>query len=312
MFFIDVVILQIFKELVGYQATFFNNPVWILSPVGALVASFAVVYLHRRYDSMLQEIDVDARTDSSDAFDTIVTHNLRIVFYMIVITISFYRFFIEAGLQTVTEIGGIAELIGVAIVLPLGYGIIYSEFLATYIGIIICLPRKIRYKNFQLHFLDPEGLGGLRPAGELMKATYYFLVLGLINSAAQTYLPVLVSSLTESPYPEPGLYADVLFTSVWLLAIATIAYGLAQIHWFMKREKRQILTELDRAKRELVEHPFDVSQLKIEETSEYKHIQNRIDHVTSTQEYPTTFTMWFQIIIGLILPKAIQLVLARL
>lgn len=312
MVFFDVIVLQAFKEFAGYPATFFVNPVWILSPAMALVAPFAIVYLHRRYDSMLQEIDVESRTDSPEVFHTLVTQKLRIVLYVIAVGYSFYVFVADVSLEAITQIGGLAELIGLVVVLPLGYGIIYSEFLATYIGIIICLPWKVRSTDFQLNFLDPEGLGGLRPVGELMKTAYYFLVLGLVNSAVQMYLPALISPITGSPYPDPGLYTDIIFTGVWLLAIATMVYGLAQVHWFMKREKRKELTELDQAKRKLVKHPFDVSRLEIEETDEYYHIQNRIDHVTATQEYPTTFTMWFQILTGLLLPKAIQYVLSIL
>lgn len=312
MVFLDVVILQAFKELTGYQATFFINPVWLLLPAMGLVAPFAVVYLHTRYDSVLQEIDVESRTDSPEVFDTLVTQKLRVGLYVIFVGNSFYTFLVDTGLETITQIGGLAELIGVAVVLPLGYGIIFSEFLATYVGIMIIFPRKIRHTDFQLNFLDPEGLGGLRPVGELMKAAYYFLVIGLISQAVQLYLPALISSLTGTPYPDPGLYTNLLFTSVWLLAIATMVYGLGQIHWFMKREKRKELTKLDRAKRELVKHPFDMSRLEIEETDEYNHIQNRIDHVTATQEYPTTFTMWFQILIGLLLPKASQYILSIL
>jgi hypothetical protein len=312
MVFFDVVILQGLKELAGYQATFFVNPIWVLSPAMALLTPFAVVYLHRRYDSVLKEIDVESRTDSPKIFQTLVTQKLRIGLYVIAIGYSLYLFLADYGIDTITQIGGLAELIGVTVVLPLGYGIIYSEFLATYIGIIICFPRKVRYTDFQLNFLDPEGLGGLRPAGELMKTAYYLLIAGLINSAVQSYLPALITPLTGSSYPEPGLYTDIVFTSVWLLSIATMVYGLAQIHWFMKREKRKKLTKLDRAKRELVKNPFNVSQLEITKTKEYDAIQTRIDHVTATQEYPTTFTMWFQILIGLILPKAVQYVLSIL
>lgn len=52
---------------------------------------------------------------------------------------------------------------------------------------------------------------------------------------------------------------------------------------------------------------FEISD---EET--YEETRRRIEYVNSTQEYPTTFTMWIQTLIGLLLPKAIQLALAYL
>lgn len=312
MIILDIFVLQVLKEVAGYRATFFINPVWVLLPLMALAASMVVVFLHRRYKTILDDIDVAARTTNPAQFETLVTQKLHISLYIIFIANSIYQLVIAAGVGTVTEIGGVAELIGVAVVLPLGYGIIFSEFLATYVGIMLCLPRMIRHSDFQLNFLDPESLGGLRPAGELMKLTYYFLVLGLILEAVQLYLPALISPLTQSPYPDPGLVTNILFTALWLLSIATMVYGLGQIHWFMKREKRKELKELDKAKRELVNHPFEVSQLEIIKQTEYEKVQIRIEHVTTTREYPTTFTMWVQLLIGLILPKVIQVIFSTL
>lgn len=309
---LDIVVLQALKEVVGYRATFFINPIWVLLPLMALATSWIVVFLHRRYENVLDDIDVAARTTDPEQFKTLVTQKLHIGLYTIFIANSIYRFVIATGVGTVTEIGGVAELIGVAVVLPLGYGIVFSEFLATYVGIMLCFPRMIRHTDFQLNFLDPEGLGGLRPAGELMKLTYYFLVLGLVLEAAQLYLPALISPLTQSPYPEPGLVTNILFTALWLLSITTMVYGLGQIHWFMKREKRKELKELDKSKRELVTHPFEVSQLEITKQAEYEKVQTRIEHVTATQEYPTTFTMWVQLLIGLILPKVVQVIFSIL
>lgn len=194
--------------------------------------------------------------------------------------------------------------------MPLGYGIIFAEFLATYIGILVYFPRRIRRTDFKINFLDPEGLGGLRPAGELMKSAYYFAVFGLIGFAIMLYGPSIINNLTGSPYSDPGLVQDMLFTSVWILAIGTMVYGLSQIHWFMKRTKRRELTRLDREARELVKDPFDMERFEVKNEKKYDEIRQRMEYVNNTQEYPTTFTMWIQISIGIILPKAIQILLS--
>lgn len=308
LFVIDLVILQAFKELAGYQATFYINPTWVIQPVLGLLAPFVVVYLHNRYEAVLVEIDVEARTSNPERFETLTPRKLRFGFYTILIIYSLWQFIINTGVNTITQIGGVAELIGVAVVLPLGYGIIFAEFLATYIGLMIYLPRKIKQTDFRLNFLDPEGLGGLRPVGEIMKSSYYFVVFGLISYVVMLYGPSIIGSLSGSPYPDPGLMEDLLFTLVWLLTIGTMVYGLSQIHWFMKRMKREELTELDREARELVEDPFDMGSFEITDEDKYDEIRQRMEYINNTQEYPTTFTMWVQILIGLILPKAVQLV----
>ncbi|MFD1646866.1 hypothetical protein [Haloarchaeobius litoreus] len=309
-FFVDVVVLQVLKEFEGYQATFFVNPTWLIQPVLGLLAPFVVVYLHTRYDEVLQNIDVASRTSDPELFERLCPRKIRLGLYAVLASYALYQFIYNIGVGTVTQVGGLSELIGVTVVLPLGYGILFAEFLATYIGILVFFPRRIRRTDFKINFLDPEGLGGLRPAGELMKSAYYFVVFGLIGFASMLYGPSIINNLTSSPYEAPGLIQDVLFTLVWILAIGTMVYGLSQIHWFMKRAKRRELTRLDREARELVEDPFDMERFEIRNKTEYDELRQRMEYINNTQEYPTTFTMWVQISIGILLPKAVQLVLS--
>ncbi|MEF8880893.1 MAG: hypothetical protein V5A34_00020 [Halapricum sp.] len=309
-FFIDLIILQALKEWHGYQATFYTNPIWVIQPVLVLLAPFVVIYLHNRYESALHMIDYTDRTSNPETFESLTLRKLRIGIYLIAISYSIYQFSVSIGIGTITEVGGIAELLGVIVILPLGYGVIFAEFLATYIELMIVLPRKIKKSDFQINFFDPEELGGLRPVGELMKVTYYFVVFGLISFAIMIYAPAIVDPLTDSPYPDPGLIENLLFTLVWLLAIGTMVYGLAQIHWFMKRRKREELFRLDRESRNLIENQFDMKEFEILDEEAHEDVRQRMEYVRNTQEYPTTFTMWIQILIGLILPKAVQVVLS--
>lgn len=309
-FAVDVVILQALKEVEGYQATFFINPIWLIQPVLGVLAPLVVVYLHKRYREVLSNIDVGSRTTKPEVFDNLAPRKLRIAFYAILISYSIYQFIFNIGIGQITEIGGVSELIGVSIILPLGYGIIFAEFLASYVGILVVLPTRIRQTDFKINFLDPEGLGGLRPVGELMKLAYYFVVFGLIAFAIMLYGPSIINNLTGSPYDDPGLVQDALFTLVWILAIGTMLYGLSQIHWFMKREKRRELTRLDREARDLVDEPFDMEDFEIRNKEKFESLRRKMEYINNTQEYPTTFTMWVQLSIGIILPKAVQLLLA--
>lgn len=309
-FFVDMVVLQALKIFEGYQPTFFVNPIWIIQPILALLATLIVVYLNDKYRKALSHMDIESRTSKPDVFDNLVSRKIRIGIYAILLFYSLYQFVFNIGLNTAAQVGGIGEVIGVSVVLPLGYGLIFAEFLATYIGILIFFPRKIRHTDFKINFIDPEGLGGLRPAGELMKSAYYFVVFGLVGFAVMMYGPSIIGNLSDSPYEDPGLVINLLFTLVWVLAIGTMVYGLSQIHWFMKRTKRRELARLDSEARELIEEPFNMDKFEINNKERYDEIRQRMEYINNTQEYPTTFTMWVQLSIGIILPKAIQILLS--
>jgi hypothetical protein len=309
--FTGVVGVQGSRVLLGFNVVYFDNPAALINPSLSLVAPFVIVYLHRRYSKVLEHIDVESRTSEPEVFGNLVPRWVQGGLYSVFFLNAVQQYVFGQGIAKVLEIGGIPELFGVLVLLPLGHGVIISEFLATYAGILLFFPRKIRNTDFKINFLDPEGLGGLRPVGELMKSAYYFLMLGLIASAVALYGPSLVSGVSGSQYGI-GFVQEVLFTVAWLLAIGLVGYGLAQIHWFMKREKRKELTKLDRKAREMVDEPFDIQDLEISDREKYDEIRMRMDYINSTREYPTTFTMWAQLSIGVILPKAVQLLLSSL
>jgi type III secretory pathway component EscU len=260
----------------------------------------------------LEHIDVESRTSDPERFDSLVPWKLQLGLYAVFFLNAVQQYVFSQGIDHVLQVGGFPELFAVLVILPLGYGVIISEFLSTYAGILLFFPRKIRKTDFKINFLDPEGLGGLRPVGELMKSAYYFLMVGLIAAAVMLYAPSIIDSLSGSQYGAVGPVQEVLFTAAWILAIGLMGYGLAQIHWFMKRTKRKELTRLDKKAREIVDKPFEMKEFEISDREKYDEIRMRMDYINSTREYPTTFTMWVQLSIGVILPKAVQLLLSSL
>lgn len=80
----------------------------------------------------------------------------------------------------------------------------------------------------------------------------------------------------------------------------------------MKREKRRELTKLDKKAWKIVDKPFKIQDLEISDKENYDELRMRMDYINNTREYPTTFTMWAQLSIGVILPKAVQLVLSSI
>jgi hypothetical protein len=299
------------RVLMGYKLVYLTNPSALINPLLSLVAPFVIVYLHGRYRQVLKHIDVESRTSNPEAFDSLAPKWLQLGLYLLFILNAVYQFVINQGIETVLRTGGVSELFGVLVLLPLGHGVIISEFLATYAGILLFFPRKVRKTDFRINFLDPEGLGGLRPVGELMKSAYYFLMVGLIASAIALYGPRIIDGVSGSEYGV-GPVQQFLFTLAWLVAIGLVGYGLAQIHWFMKREKRKELTQLDKRAREMVDKPFEIQNLKISDKEKYEELRMRMDYINNTKEYPTSFTMWAQLSIGVILPKAIQMLLSTI
>jgi hypothetical protein len=44
----------------------------------------------------------------------------------------------------------------------------------------------------------------------------------------------------------------------------------------------------------------------------YERYRAQVDYVTSMGEYPATFTLWTQLVVGVMVPKAIQMALSAL
>jgi hypothetical protein len=302
---VDFLVVQVAKEALGYTAILFQNPAWLILPSLVLVGAFAVVFLRRRYARALHEIDYLNRTDNPERFHTLAPLWLSVAFYVVAIVHRAWRVS-TFGLEGMVQVGGVPEVVGVALI-GLGYNIVLVEFLVAYAGIMLLLPRRIRRTDFKLDFLDPEGLGGLRPIGELAKTAYYFIVVGLVGFLVYVYAPVLLGEFFQNPYTNPGIVTNVLFTVAWLLTIATMAYGLAQIHWFMKRERRAELRRLNRRVHDVVDDRFDVDEFEITDEETFEDLRQRMEYVDGTREYPTTFTMWSQIAISVLLPQVMQL-----
>lgn len=308
---IDVFVLQGYKQLQGYTPTFISNPAWLVQPGFALLAAFGVVYLNDRYRQVLEDIDIEDRTPHPDRFQQLTPYRFTAGLYVIAIGHRVWRAFITPGYEEMLSVGGLSELVGFVFV-GLGYNLIYAEFFTTYVLIMVLFPRAIKQSDFKLDFLDPEGLGGLRPVGELAKTAYYFIVTGLVGYLVMVYGPHLLGEFLQTGYPEPGAVTNAGFTLAWLVTIGTMAYGFATLHWYMKRERRNELSRLHRESKRIIENRFSVTEFEVTNEDRFEDLRRRMKYVEETREYPTTFTMWSQILLSLILPKALQLVLVRI
>ena len=80
------------------------------------------------------------------------------------------------------------------------------------------------------------------------------------------------------------------------------------VHEIMKSEKEKRIQELEAELMAVMDNPFDVHAAEVTDPDQYETVQNRLQHVRDTKTYPTTFTMWSQIFISVLLPQALSMV----
>jgi hypothetical protein len=221
-------------------------------------------------------------------------------------------FGVGAGLQLVRaalawDAYAVSDVIANVLLFPFVYMPIVAQFFVVYFGIQVAGPWAISRSELGIHFLDAEGVGGLRPIGELIKRAYYFAGAGLVVGALITYAPFVSTGWQVIPF------ANAVFTGVWVVTVATVGYSVATLHRFMYREKRAAKRELERRLLDRIDRPWDVADYDIPEDQReaVADIQERIDRVNGTSEYPATFSIWSQLLVGLVIPKAVQFLLAN-
>ncbi|ERH10877.1 MAG: hypothetical protein J07HX64_02656 [halophilic archaeon J07HX64] len=182
-----------------------------------------------------------------------------------------------------------------------------AQFVAVYLAIEFIAPWRLYKSDIGIDFLDPEGLGGLRPIGELVKHAYYYMASGLVAFALVVYGPI-VSAASYGPTAT----TSIVFTAIWLGTVVTVAFAVLILHLFMRQEKRLELHRLNERLRKTIDNPWDIETYDVDEDKEAQvnELQQRIDMVSSTQEYPATFSIWSQLLLSIVLPKAFQLLLA--
>ncbi|RLM96746.1 hypothetical protein D3D01_08770 [Haloarcula sp. Atlit-7R] len=277
---VELVGLQGYRLLTGQVLTFVQNPLWLVRPLVLLGAALATESLYRRYDRALARSNIEARVDDASRFDGLVPD--RLVWLLVGLGTGF-------------------TLVNAVVILTVPQ--LYAAGGAT---------RVFRFLVVTLDYLDPEQLGGMRPVGELVKVAYYYLMVGLVAYAVATYGPhILGGALGYSALDAPGLAVNAAFTAVWVLSVGVMAYGIYVLHQHMARQKRELLYDLDRRARDHVDAPWDIRSFDaLNPPAEYRRYRKQVEFVTGTKEYPATFTMWTQLVVGVMIPKALQLLLA--
>jgi hypothetical protein len=275
-----------------------RNPYFLLQPLILILSVYGAHSLDRSYREAITEMRLQKRSSNPRQFTDLIPTWL-----------PWLLFGIAAGLQLIRTYADFADFTSLGIVangfvFPFLYAPILVQFFIVYVAIEFMLPWRLYQSDVGIHFLDPHSVGGLRPLGELVKKAYYYIVGGLVVYALITYAPGVEGW-------EASTVAGTIFTGVWLTSIATVAFAVLLLHRFLHLEKREELRKLEDELHSHIENPWEVREYSIPDDAmaEVEDIRQRISEVSSTREYPATFSIWTQLLLSVVIPKALQLFL---
>ena len=293
--------LMAYNLLNGVPLIYGKNPYFAIQPVILLGAVYGARSLGTAYDKAMAEMRVAERaTDPEPLLDPVPPW------------LPWTLFVVGAGLQLARAAldmsgWGVTDIVANFVVFPFVFLPIVVQFFVVYVSIEFLAPWRLWRSDVGVHFLDPQGVGGMRPIGELVKRAYYYVAAGLVGYALITYAPFVDSAWTVSAA------AGAIFTAVWVTSVATVAFAVFTLHRFMHREKRAEIRQLETRLRDCIRNPWDVTAYEVpdDRQAEVADLRERIERVSATREYPATFSIWSQLLLSIVLPKAVQLLLAN-
>lgn len=301
-------ILGTYSYAIGEPVIYFQNPFFVFQPIGLLGAVYGARSLRRRYHRVTEEMQISERTDKPEQLTDIIPSWLPWVLFLSMVAVNYVRLFALGGPVAVYREVNIVAVIGWTVSNPV-WASIATQFFTVYLSVELIAPRRLRHSDVGVDFLDPEGLGGLRPIGELIKHAYYYIVAGLVAIGLVLYGPAIVGIEWERTAA-----TNLIFTTVWLASVATVGYAVFTLHRFMRDEKRRELHRLRSIEQRLVENRWDIGfQIDTREDRDtVEEVRRRMEMVSATNEYPATFSIWSQLLLSIVLPKAAQLFVARI
>lgn len=292
----------------GNQAFYVQNPLAVLQPIGLFAAVFGARSLRAKYHRVFHEMNLKERTKNPTQFINIVPNWLPWALFSILVTANYMQVILRGGPLAIYRQSGLSPMLGWTVANPI-WATMTVQFAVVYIGVVFIAPWRLWRSDVGIDFYDPEGLGGLRPIGELVKHAYYYAVVGLIAYALVLYGPIV-----SAPGWEVASGTNFIFTIAWLGTVATVAFSVLILHRFMHREKRKELHRLRTIEQNQVDNRWDGAENPSQELDEpiVDNLRQRMDRVSSTREYPATFSIWSQLLLSIIIPKASQLLIASL
>ncbi|MBB6645467.1 hypothetical protein [Halobellus ruber] len=311
--FIEYAIFDVYNYFVTGKSSFITSPNTLAIPAMTVLGVVGLRYLHHEYASAVVGIGVEDEhmsvdQDVQDEFEGLVSFRLRLGAYVTGL-ICYYAFVGSVfGAFGLIEIGGLGLVLYAQLVtFPLIIIPVLAELTISYVAIHILVPRRLKKTDMGLFFYDPRNLGGFEPIGELLKHSYYIYTAILLLWFLQTHLPVIFSSVLNSPYPSPDPFFQVILSAFWFVGVVSIGYSMYHVHSLMKSKKEERVSTLEDEIKDIVEDPYDATPTNITDDERYENAQKNLEEVKQTKTYPTTFTMWSQIFLSVLLPQALNM-----
>lgn len=311
---IEYVIVDGYNYLVAGKASFVTDPLSLVTAVGLVLAVVGIRWMRDSYAEAIASLRLSEQHTADEyadslAFTRIVPLRIKRAAYAGGVVLLLYNHFVLLGLPALLEIQGVVSTIVYNFTLqPLVYVPLIVEFGLLYVGIHFTLPRRIIKADIDLFYYDPKNMGGFAAIGQLLKRSYYLFTAGLLLYFVLIYGASLLGTFISTPYPEPTTALAVMFTVLWVVGLVSIGYSMYRIHTHMSAKKAAEITRIeDELRSEILDEPYDIQQSNIAGHERQEEIQHRIEQVRSTREYPSTFTMWSQIAVSVLLPQLLQL-----
>ncbi len=307
---IDYGILQTYNYFVTGRVSWLSNPSNLTLALGLVIAVIGVRYMADQYAIAVASLELSDRPRPPDTaqFETLVSFRTKIGVYAVGLGIYYLNLFLGPGVQTLIEIDGLLKfVIGQFALAPLVNLVLVVEFALLFFSIQFLLPRRIAQADIDLFFYDPQNMGGFRKVGQLLKRSYYVYTAGVIVYFLLAYGDTIFSAFLNSPYPEPGLQVAVFFTVAWAIGVVSILYSMWRMHRLMMAKKTERIRELQTDLKGIIQNPYNIRSSRITDTEAMEINERQLDQVRATRTYPTTFTMWSQIAISVLLPQVMQL-----
>lgn len=312
--FIEYGIFDIYNYFVTGKSSFITTPNSLAIPAMTILGVIGLRYIHDEYANAvvglgIEEDDIGIDQSVQNEFKGLVSFRVRLGAYLVALVCNFAVAVFVLGIPELIEISGIGLVLYAQLVtFPLIVVPVLTELAISYVAVHILVPRRVEKADIGLFFYDPRNLGGFEPVGELLKRSYYIYTGILLLWFLQTHAPVLLSGIIDSPYPPPDPILQVALTAIWFIGVVTIAYSMFRVHTLMKSKKEERIRTLEEEIKNIVEDPYDATPMNITDHERYEDAQLNLEQVKQTKTYPTTFTMWSQIFLSVLLPQALNMV----
>lgn len=304
----DGAVLNTYAHLRGGTHAVVRNPFYVALYLGILLAAVGTRYMRDGHLDSVELLVERGICDLERADDYALSFRTRVTLYAVGLLGFFsYQVFV-IGISTVVQTQGLAGIVFTLVILPGCYLPVAIDFVSEYATLHVGIPRWLRQQDAGLFFFDPQNMGGFQPIGALLKRSYYFYTAGLLLYLA-FYYGLFITPLGGAVANPPGAPEAGMFTILWLFGLATICYSMYEIHRIMKSERQRQLRVIEREIHNIIENPHDITEAEITDPDKLDALEYRLGQIQATSEYPTTFTMWAQIGISVLLPQALQMLL---